>query len=147
MSEQKDLSVDIPSEDEKRKADEKRKKKVKGWSEGVYCDLLFSSDGYATVGGGTYDPQLERNTEPTDRLHVLVCHVHYIPIVGQCQANEGRAWGKSNESAACKYTLPHSLSTPVSCSTSEAPEGFKEVFPSCMLMSGNNRLHHFDIFM
>lgn len=49
-------------------------------------------------------------------------------VVGQCQANEGRASGKTNESAACTYALPHSFSIPVSCSTSEAPGLLKKSF-------------------
>lgn len=67
--------------------------------------------------------------------------------MGQCQANEGRAWGKTNESAACKYTLPHSLSIPASCPTSEAPGGFKEVCPSFRLFSGYKQLNCFAIFI
>lgn len=39
------------------------------------------------------------------------------------------------------------LSIPVSCPTSEAPGGFKEVFPSCMLFSGYKRLNHFVTFI
>lgn len=44
----------------KRKADEKRRKKgEEGAALGACRDLLFNSDGYATVGGGWYDPQMQ----------------------------------------------------------------------------------------
>lgn len=66
---------------------------------------------------------MERNTETTSVQSML--NTSSVST----QANEGRAWGETNESAACKYTLPHSLSTPVSCPTSKAPGDFKEVFP------------------
>lgn len=47
------------------------------------------------------------------------------------RGNDKRAWGKTNESAACKKRLQLFLilSIPISCPNSEPPGGFGEVFP------------------
>lgn len=57
MSEKKDLSVDIPSQD-KKEAERKKKDDegadLNGRTLGAYRDLLFYSNAYATLGGETH---------------------------------------------------------------------------------------------
>lgn len=70
MSEKKDLSVDIPSQDKKGSREKKKDDEgadLNGRALGAFRDLLFYSNAYTTLGGGAHGwmKNLE-NTEITD---------------------------------------------------------------------------------